>query len=41
MLGAAAAGAAWPVGVVFLLYCMLAPRSGTTPERTSRRAPVL
>ena len=41
MLGAAAAGAAWPVGVVFLLYCMLAPRSGTTPERASRRAPVL
>jgi hypothetical protein len=41
MLGAAALGAAWPVGVVFMLYGMLAPRPGALPERANRRAPVL
>lgn len=41
MLGAAALGAAWPVGVVFMLYGMLAPRPGAMAERTGRRASVL
>ena len=41
MLGAAAVGAAWPVGVVFLLYCVLAPRLDASAGRTPKRAPVL
>jgi hypothetical protein len=41
MLGAAAVGAAWPVGIVFVLYGVLAPRLGPAAERGARRAPVL
>ena len=41
MLGAAALGAAWPVGAVFMLCGMLASRRGESPERAGRRAPVL
>jgi hypothetical protein len=41
MLGAAAIGAAWPVGIIFVLYGLLAPRLGTTAERAGKRASVL
>lgn len=40
MLGAAALGAAWPVGIVLVLYGVLAPRLATG-ERAGKRAPVL
>jgi hypothetical protein len=41
VFGAAALGSAWPVGVIFLLYCLLGPRTDTTPERARKRAPLL
>jgi hypothetical protein len=44
MLGAAAVGAAWPVGIVFALYSRVAPRfrgSDAEPEHRARRAPLL
>jgi hypothetical protein len=41
MLGAAAVGAAWPVGLVFLLYCVLSTRLDASAGRTPKRAPVL
>ena len=41
MLGAAAVGAAWPVGIVFMLYGLWAPRFGAAADRGVKRAPVL
>jgi hypothetical protein len=41
MLGAAAIGAAWPVGIVFALYCALRTRLRPAGEQSASRAPVL
>jgi len=41
MLGAAAIGAAWPVGIVFALYGALRPRIRPAGDQRARRAPVL
>ncbi|HEX2115396.1 MAG TPA: hypothetical protein VHM01_13400 [Alphaproteobacteria bacterium] len=41
MLGAAAIGAAWPVGIVFALYCSLQRRLQAAGEQSASRAPVL
>jgi hypothetical protein len=41
MLGAAAIGAAWPVGILFALYGALRPRVRPTGERGASRAPIL
>jgi hypothetical protein len=45
MIGAAAIGAAWPVGLVFALYGLLAPRihpaGGVGTDTREKRAPVL
>ena len=41
MLGAAAIGAAWPVGIVFALYCTLCVRNRPPREQTASRAPIL
>lgn len=41
MLGAAAIGAAWPVGIVFALYGTLRPRLRPSGERGAGRAPIL
>jgi hypothetical protein len=41
VLGAAAVGAAWPAGIVFLLYCVALSRLQPGAERSAGRAPVL
>ena len=45
VLGAAAVGAAWPVGIVFLLYCLVAerrrPAHSAPSDRQPKRAPLL
>jgi hypothetical protein len=44
MIGAAAVGAAWPVGIIFALYSGVAQRfrgSDAQPERRARRVPLL
>ena len=41
MLGAAAIGAAWPVGIAFALYGALRTRSRRTGAGGASRAPVL
>jgi len=43
MLGAAAVGAAWPVGIVFALYCLAAQRLRSTEAAApgAKRVPLL